>query len=224
MSSTTEKRSFVPALRFPALTGIYDPVIRATTREDTSRGRLVDGLDLEPGQQVLDLACGTGTLAVKIAERYPQARVTGVDGDPEILRRARAKAKAAGASIAFDEALSTELPYEAQAFDRVTATLFFHHLTTRDKARTLAEVRRVLRPGGELHVADWTKPSDPVMAALFWPVRLLDGLEVTRANADGTLPKMFERAGLGVTTEHDRLRTGFGSLALWTTGVSGARP
>jgi cyclopropane fatty-acyl-phospholipid synthase-like methyltransferase len=219
MSSVTEKRSFVPALRFPALTAIYDPVIRATTREETWKDRLVEGLDLEPGRQVLDLACGTGTLAVKIAERNPGVGVIGVDGDPEILRRARAKAKEAGVPVAFDEALSTELPYESQTFDRVTATLFFHHLTTRDKARTLAEVRRVLRPGGELHVADWTRPSDPVMRALFLPVRLLDGFEVTRVNVRGELPGMFERAGLGVTTEHDRLRTGFGSLALWTARV-----
>ena len=219
MTPATEKRSFVPALRFPALTGIYDPVIRATTREHTFKQRLVDGLDLRPGHQVLDLACGTGTLAVMISEQNPGVGVTGVDGDPEILRRARAKAKAAGAPIPFDEGLSTELPYEDQSFDRVASTLFFHHLTTEDKARTLAEVRRVLRPGGELHVADWTKPSDPLMAALFWPVRLLDGLDVTRANADGSLPRMFEHAGLGPATEHDRLRTGFGSLALWSARV-----
>lgn len=219
MSSAAEKRSYVPALRFRALTGLYDPVLRATTREDTFKSRLVEGLELEPGQQVLDLACGTGTLAVMIAKRTWDVGVAGVDADPEILQRARVKAKEAGAPVAFDEAFSTELPYEDQSFDRVVSTLFFHHLTTKDKARTLAEVRRVLRPGGELHVADWTKPSDPVMAALFWPVRLLDGLEVTRANADGTLPRMFERAGLGVTTEHDRLRTGFGTLALWSARV-----
>lgn len=219
MTSATEQRSYVPALRFRALTGLYDPVVRVTTRENAFKKKLVERLDVSPGQQVLDLACGTGTLAVKIAEAYPQAGVTGLDGDPDVLRRARDKAKAAGTPIAFEEGFSTELPYDDQTFDRVTATLFFHHLTTKDKARTLAEVRRVLRPGGELHVADWTKPSDPVMRALFLPVRLLDGLEVTRANADGTLPRMFERAGLGVTTEHDRLRTGFGSLALWSARV-----
>lgn len=219
METTSERSSFVPALRFASLTGIYDPVIRATTREDTWRTRLVEGLDVEAGQQVLDLACGTGTLAVMIAKRYWDVGVAGIDADPEILQRARTKAKEARAGVAFDEAFSTDLPYPDQSFDRVVSSLFFHHLTTRDKARTLAEVRRVLRPGGELHVADWTKPSDPVMKALFLPVRLLDGFEVTQVNADGELPRMFERAGLGVTTEHDRLRTGFGSLALWTARV-----
>ena len=219
MSPAAEQRSYIPALRFRALTGLYDPVVRATTRERTFKRQLVEKLDPAPGERVLDLACGTGTLALMIAERYPQAGVTGVDGDPEVLRRARDKAERAGAPIDFDEGFSTELPYKDQSFDRVASTLFFHHLTTPDKARTLAEVRRVLRPGGELHVADWTKPSDPLMAALFWPVRLLDGLDVTRANADGTLPRMFERAGLGVTTEHDRLRTGFGSLALWSARI-----
>jgi hypothetical protein len=61
------------------------------------------------------------------------------------------------------------------------------------------------------------------MRALFLPVRLLDGFEVTRVNVKGQLPRMFERAGLGVSTEHDRLRTGFGSLALWTARVPGPR-
>ena len=205
---------YVPALRFRALTALYDPVVRATTREGEFKRRLLDQAALGPGDRVLDLACGTGTLAIEAKRRAPGAAVAGVDGDPEMLVRAAEKASAAGLAVELDEGLSTALPYADASFDRVLSTLFFHHLDLAGKRATIAEVARVLRPGGELHVADWGKPSDPVMAALSWPVRLLDGLEVTRENFDGSLPGLLAQGGLEAVAERDRLRTPLGSMVL----------
>src|SRR5215212_2848902 len=142
---------YVPALGLKSLTRFYDPVVATTTRERTFKARLLDQLDPQPGQRILDLACGTGTFALSIAEREPEATVVGVDGDPEMLARARAKAPA----IQFDEALAQELPYEDASFDAVVTSLFLHHLTRDLKEAALREVARVLRPGGQLHVADW---------------------------------------------------------------------
>ncbi len=155
---------YVPALRFRALTGLYDPVVRATTREAEFKRRLLDRAAIGPGDRVLDLACGTGTLAIEAKQRTPGAELVGVDGDPEMLARAREKAAAAGLEIELDEGLSTDLPYDDATFDRVLSTLFFHHLDLAGKRTTIAEIARVLRPGGELHVADWGRPSDPLMA------------------------------------------------------------
>lgn len=205
---------YVPALRFRALTGLYDPIVRATTREGEFKRRLLAEAELRPGHRVLDLACGTGTLAIAAKRQAPGAELVGVDGDPEVLARASAKAEAAGVDVQFDEGLSTGLPYADASFDRVLSTLFFHHLDRAGKRATIAEVARVLRPGGELHVADWGKAGDPLMAALSWPVRLLDGLEVTRENFDGSLPGLFAEGGLEDVTERDRLRTPLGSMAL----------
>ena len=73
----------------------------------------------------------------------------------------------------------------------------------------------MLRPGGALHVADWGGASDPLMRLLFLPVRLGDGLEQTRDNAAGRLPEIFAGAGLGQAMETERLRTPFGTLALY---------
>jgi len=96
--------------------------------------------------------------------RPARVKETGSDGDPGILRRARAKAHEAGVRVDFDEGLSTALPYGDDSFDAVTSTLMLHHLTQDQRARALAEVRRVLRPGGRLVVADFAPPHNRLMA------------------------------------------------------------
>ena len=146
----------------------------------------------------------------------------GLDGDPQILEQARAKAAAAGLDVRFDHGYSTELPYEAASFDRVLSTLFFHHLTSDDKRRTLNEIVRILRQGGRLHIADFTRPSDPLMALGFTVVRLFDGVERTRVNAHGELGDLVSEAGLQAVTEQSRLRTAFGTLALTSATRAGA--
>lgn len=206
---------YVPALRFRSLTRLYDPVVRTTTRERTFKERLLRQADLKPGQRVLDLGCGTGTLAIKAKLAEPGTEVIGLDGDPEMLEQGRAKAAAAGVRVQFDEGLSTGLPYSDGSFDVVMATLFFHHLTRTDKLATAREIARVLRPGGALQVADWGRPADPLMALLFWQIRLFDGLEQTRDNGAGMLPAIFEQGGLVGATETERMRTIFGTLALY---------
>jgi len=100
-------------------------------------------------------------------------------------------------------------------FDVAISTLFFHHLKRADKERTLVELVRVLKPGGRLHVADWGKPSDPLMAAAVLPVRAFDGFDVTADNVGGALPAMFERSGLEHVRVRRELRTPLGTIALY---------
>lgn len=187
--------SLVPALRFHWLTRLYDPIVAVTTRESVFRRRLLAQASLQPGDRVLGLGCGSGTMALLIRHRHPAVEVAGLDGDPEILARARAKARHAGADIRFDEGLSWCMPYADMAFDAVFSSLFFHHLHTDDKKRTLREVLRVLRPGGALHICDWGRPANPLLRLSFNLVRLLDGFEVTAENASGLLPQIVRQAG-----------------------------
>lgn len=208
--------SYLPALRFSALTRFFDPFIRMALPEQRFKQRLIEQVTLEPRQRILDLGCGTGTLAVLVESAQPAAEVIGLDADPEILAQARSKAEAAGAEVRFDQGLSTELPYEDGSLDRVLSTLFFHHLTGDEKRRTADEIARVLRPWGELHVADWGAPADPLMRVLFTGVRIFDGFERTRENAAGALPRIFEQAGLAQAMETDRMRTAFGTLSLYS--------
>jgi SAM-dependent methyltransferase len=212
---------YLPALRLRALTRVYDPVVRWTTREETFKTRLIEQARLRAGDRILDLGCGTGTLAVMVGELEPDAEVVGLDADPQMLSGAEAKAQKAGLSARFDEGRSDELPYEDQSFDRVLATLFFHHLTDEVKERTIAEIARVLKPGGELHVADWGPPQDPLMRAASWQIRLLDGREPTEAVIAGALPHLFEAGGLREATITERFRTTFGTLALYRAARPG---
>jgi ubiquinone/menaquinone biosynthesis C-methylase UbiE len=211
----TDEDNYLHALRFAALTRVYDPVVRLTTREARFKKWLLEQADFTAGQRVLDLACGTGTLAIQAKELEPSLQLVGLDADPEMLKLARSKAVEGEIDIELDEGFSTELPYEDGSFDRVLSTLFFHHLDPEPKRTTAREVARVLRPGGELHVADWGPPADPAMAVAFLGVRMLDGFTNTRDNYRGALPAIFEEAGLEQAEQTRRLRTPLGTIALY---------
>lgn len=213
-----KKPGYVPALGYEALTALYDPIVALTTRERIFKAALISQARIAAGHRVLDLACGTGTLAVWIKAQVPGAEVTGIDGDPKVLARARAKAEAARAAIRFDEGLSYELPYPDKTFDRVLSSLFFHHLSREDKLRTAREVFRVLRPGGELHVADWGKAANPLMRALFYAIQVLDGFPNTADNVLGRLPGAFRSAGFGDVAVKGELSTVFGTMTLYRAG------
>ena len=209
----TDKDKYVPALSYDWLTAFYDPVARWTTREKIFKQRLLRQADVQPGQHVLDLGCGTATLTIAIKQTVPQATVRGLDGDAKILAIARDKARKAGVEILLDVGMSYELPYNDSVFDRVVSSLFFHHLTKENKSRTLREVYRVLKPGGHLHVADWGKPANFLMKMASLPVEWLDGAR-TRDSYQGKLPGLMEEAGFTAVVETATLDTFFGTVRL----------
>ncbi len=207
-------KHYVPALKYRCLTRFYDPVVTLTTRESVFRRKLLEQAEISENDRVLDLACGTGTMAVMIKSRHPGAAVAGLDGDPDILALAREKARQAGLGIEFNEGLSFSMPYPANEFDMVFSSLFFHHLKPVDKTRTMAEVHRVLKPGGALHICDWGRPSNLLLRMAFLGVRLLDGFEVTRDNLQGRLPAIIEQAGFVDVSVTRSVATMLGTLDL----------
>lgn len=112
---------------------------------------------LRPGEQVLDVGCGTGTLAMEVQRLVGRAgRVAGVDPSPEQIARARAKATRRHVPIAFQIGVIEQLAFPDQTFDVVFSTLMMHHLPADVKRQGLAEIARVLKPGGRLVIADFT--------------------------------------------------------------------
>ena len=192
-------------------------MVAVTARDAGQKRRVLERAAIRAGERVLDAGCGTGTLAVAAASAAPDVSVTGLDGDPAILARAREKAKAAGVQIEFDEAMANEMPYPDASFDVVFATELFHHLTDEVKAQTAAELARVLRPDGRLVVADLGRPSDPLMrVAVRATVQMLDGVETTALNVRGELPGVLAAAGFRDVEVRDRLRSMTGTWEIIT--------
>ncbi len=189
-------REFIPALRFHWLTGLYDPIIALTTRESVFKDRLIELANFRYGARVLDVGCGTGTLAIRLKQKRDDVVVSGIDGDNAVLARAKKKAAKFGVNIQFDQGLSFALPYADATYDQIVSTLFFHHLLWDDKIATLKEALRVLKPGGHLHIADWGKATSPMMRILFYGVQLLDGFKTTADNVEGRLPEAMRRLAL----------------------------
>jgi ubiquinone/menaquinone biosynthesis C-methylase UbiE len=116
---------------------------------------------LQPGDAVLDVGCGTGTLAMEVARRVGRAgRVAGVDPGTQQIARARLKAARRNVPIEFKIVVIEQLPFPDQTFDVVFSTLMMHHLPASLKRQGLAEIARVLKPGGRLVIADFNRKQE----------------------------------------------------------------
>jgi SAM-dependent methyltransferase len=138
--------------------GLYDLVVWLFLRgrERAFRQRTLDLARVGPGESVLDVGCGTGTLALAARARVgPGCAVWGVDPSPQMIRRARHKARRAGLEVEFREATIEALPFPDAQFDLVLSTLMLHHLPRSLRAPGVREMRRVLKPGGRVFIMDF---------------------------------------------------------------------
>lgn len=209
------QNTYVPAAGRRGLNGAYDLVIALTMRERRFRGDLAKLVLADSNSQplqVVDIGAGTGTFAIALAERG--ARVKALDGDPDVLKRARAKPGAQ--RVRWHEAHADALPLTDASCDRVVCSLVLHHLSDTVKHAALRETLRILRPGGRLHIADWGAPRDPAMRAAFRVLQAIDGRTNTQSHADGQIPDFISSAGFSHVTVDERLRTAWGQLELIT--------
>lgn len=206
---TAQKERYIPALSFQWLTPIYDPLLKWGMREETFKHRLIERADIQAGQQVLDLGCGTGTLTLMLKQAVSGANVTGLDGDPQVLSIARAKSEQAQADIKWDEGLAYELPYPDNSFDVVVSSLMVHHLTGEEKVRAFREVRRVLRPAGGFHIVDFGRPFNPLTKLQAGVMR---NLEHAADNFSGRIAPMLREADFGSVSEAEKFNTIFGPV------------
>jgi ubiquinone/menaquinone biosynthesis C-methylase UbiE/Co/Zn/Cd efflux system component len=132
--------------------------LRARGRMSAFRREQLDLARVAPGEDVVDVGCGTGTLALAAKRRVGDGRVCGVDPSPERVTRARAKAGRAGLDVEFEQAPAQHLPFADASFDVVLCTLVLHELPREHHARAIAEMRRVLRPGGRVLLVDMGGP------------------------------------------------------------------
>ena len=210
MSQTPNDVRYIPALSFNWLTPLYDPLLQWVMREETFKRKLVQRANIQPQMKVLDLGCGTGTLTLMLKRAHPEAQITGLDGDPQVLDIARDKSR--GTDIKWDEGLASSLPYPDSTFDRVVTSLVVHHLITDDKRRAFKEVYRVLKPQGELYVLDFGAPHSSLTRFM---TNYMRRLEESADNFDGMIPRFITEAGFRSVNEAENFVTLFGPLSLW---------
>jgi demethylmenaquinone methyltransferase / 2-methoxy-6-polyprenyl-1,4-benzoquinol methylase len=208
---------------FDRVAGVYDALNGVMTAglHHRWRSRAVDVARVGPGSHVLDVATGTGDLALELARRVaPGGEVVGSDFSEQMLARARAKWERNAhssphpieASVRFEWGDALRLPYEADTFD--AATVGFGARNFSDLAHGLREMARVVRPGGRVVVLEMTSPTRPPLSSFFalWFDRVVPLLgrlagssdaysylpnSVKRFPAPAILAAEMERAGLG---------------------------
>lgn len=207
----------VPALSFHALTGLFDPLLRHALPEDRLREGLIGQADLQPGAAVIEVGCGTGSLLARLRGRG--LALTGIEPDAGARRIA---ARKLGGEVAGDpplrllDAPAQRLPLPDSSADLAFLSLVLHHLRPPDRRAALAEIRRVLRPGGWLHVLDFGHAATPAQALAFWPVRLVDGLANTAGFTGDIVGESLHAAGYRRVGLHDRTPTAFGTICRWS--------
>lgn len=210
-----EKAEFIPALRYNWLTKLYDFVVGSTMPEKKFKTSLIRQANLLSGATVLDFGSGTSTLSILTKQINPKVRVMGVDVDEKIIEIGRKKIKNHGLDITIYKYDGTTLPFPDQSLDRVISSLVFHHLTTEQKKNAFREIYRVLKPSGELHIADWGKAQNSAMRLAFYLIQILDGFKTTSDNINNLLPRYIKEAGFREVRQGKYYNTVFGTIRLF---------
>lgn len=208
-------RTYLPAAGHDWALPLYDPLVKLIG-VDAARRTLLDQAAIRPGHRILDIGCGTGSLALLLKRLHPGVDMVGLDPDPKALARGRRKAVRAAVPIQFDEGFSDELPYPQSFFDRVFSSFMLHHLRPDEKERTLREVGRVLKPGGFLHLLDFGGPGSGPNGFL---ARLLHVNHRLEDNFEGRILYLMRQAGLADPTEVSHRALLFGHIAYYRASV-----
>ena len=180
----------------------YDLVTNLMTLGQARRLRkaTVDHALIKPGDSVLDVGCGTGEVTLPAKNRAADGKVYGIDPAPEMITVARRKAARKGLDIDFRVGVIEALPFPDSSLDVVTSSLMMHHLPEELKVRGLAEIYRVLKPGGRLLIADFMRPTGAFLNHLFIAFTRHQGLQKGIEDLQGLL----RNAGFGQITQSEK--------------------
>jgi ubiquinone/menaquinone biosynthesis C-methylase UbiE len=209
---STHSHDYIPAAGHDRFLRFYDPLTKLLGAERV-RARLLEAANVQPGERVLDLGCGTGALSLALKRRQPRADVTGLDPDPKALALARQKSQAAGVEVAWREGYAGRAPFPAHGFDHVVSSLMIHHLRSDQKQEAFRDVLRLLRPGGAFHLLDFGPPKSAfergLTAVFHHGERIADNLR-------GRLPDWIAAGGFEDVREVESHRTLFGRVSLYS--------
>ena len=187
---------FLPAARFNALTERFDFICELIGFDKEYRRQIVDALNLPDKKlRVLDVGCGTGTLAVELKKEKPNVDVCGVDPDKKILALARKKIIKEDVNVYLKQAYAQKLPFPNGHFNVAYSSLVWHHIPDATKQECVNEVFRVLKKGCIFVLSDMGKPKHWWLPSYTHFARFF---EDGKANYEGRIPEMMEKAGFEI--------------------------
>jgi ubiquinone/menaquinone biosynthesis C-methylase UbiE len=208
-------RAYVPALGDHRLTPFYDATVALMTCERTWRRAFIKQIDPTPRDVILDVGCGTGTLAVLLAKACPGASIHAIDPDPDVLSRAELKARDADVLVHFAKGYAQETAAARVRPNKIVSSLVLHQVPLAGKRSAILSSFAALRSGGELHIADYGEQRSPLMKFAFRQVQALDGYRNTQPNAEGILPQLMTEAGFVDVKETAVIQTPTGAISLY---------
>lgn len=207
-------QEFTPAAGRFAPTGFYDRGVALLTREAVWRRELLQVLGPANGETILDVGCGTGSLALLIKRAAPGAHVVGLDPDPQALSIARRKANAAGIRIEWRQGFAREAA-DGGAFDKVVSSLVFHQVQVDEKKAGMAAMFAAANAGGTICIADYAQQRTWPMRQLFRVIQVLDGRANTEPNANGFFESELSMLCGRVVDARSTINTPTGTISIF---------
>ncbi|MBK6785110.1 MAG: class I SAM-dependent methyltransferase [Saprospiraceae bacterium] len=186
---------FIPALGYDFLTAYYDLAIKLTMPEKKFRRILVEEIKPQDDESILEFGFGSAQNLILMKNQNQNTNLTGLDVDPKVKDFAICKLSKNNLTIPLDLYDGKNFPYDDNHFDKVYSCLVFHQLDENTKSNCLKEIYRVLKPNGELIIADWGKASNKIMRIAFGLVQILDGFQTTNDNVNGKIPQYIASVG-----------------------------
>ncbi len=206
-------RRFVPATGINCLLPWYDPAVHFLTRQSALHAAIVKRVSELGPSSLLDVGCGSGTLAIQLKRSLPKTQITGCDVDPRILDQAKRKPGSEG--IHWFAASADQLAQPPGSVQVIVSSLLMHHLVLHEKSAALLAMRKSLDPGGTLLLGDYGKSATWLSRVQFLPVQLVDGWSQTRDNVAGKLPSLMRAAGFGEPKQLASFETFLGTVRLY---------
>ncbi len=171
--------------------GVYDILspLMLFCQEKRISEKAIKLLNLSEVNKVLDVGCGTGTAAIKIAKDLgykDNSLIVGLDAAPRMIDAARKKSKHLK-NTRFDVEIAEDLPYEDESFDAVISTFFFHHIDFELKKKVLQEIWRIIKRNGVVVIVDIDIPTNLFGKLCVWCAYLMFRQEEIKENIQGKL-------------------------------------
>lgn len=206
-------KKFIPALGYDFLTMYYDLAIKLTMPEKRFRRLLLESINPQDNEVILEFGFGTGQNLILVKNKNLNSELIGLDIDPKVKEITTYKLKKNKLEIPLNLYDGINFPYQDNQFHKVYSCLVFHQLDAKTKSNCLKEIYRVLKPGGELIIADWGKAQNKLMRFTFGLVQILDGFKTTNDNVKGKMPKFIEKAGFHNVSISQSINTIIGTFS-----------